>query len=105
MDHSVLMDILREKIRDNRFLRLIQNLLRAGYLEEWTYHRTLSGVPQGGVISPVLSNIYLDKLDKFVEQTIIPPHTQGKPTNPSNPYFTLISNANKTKKQAKTQDT
>src|SRR5216684_6307761 len=41
MDHSVLMDILREKIRDNRFLRLIQNLLRAGYLEEWTYHRTL----------------------------------------------------------------
>ena len=59
--------ILAEKIHDNRFLRLIANMLKAGYLEDWEYHETLSGCPQGGVVSPILSNIYLDKLDKFVE--------------------------------------
>src|SRR6266849_3547177 len=104
MDHSVLMDILREKIRDNRFLRLIQNLLRAGYLEEWTYHRTLSGVPQGGVVSPILSNIYLDKLDKFVEQTVIPAYTQGKLRKPNNQYFALMTKAYKRKKQGKKEE-
>jgi len=53
-----LVSILREKIHDNRFLRLIENLLRAGYLEAWTYHATLSGSPQGAVLSPILANIY-----------------------------------------------
>jgi retron-type reverse transcriptase len=46
------MDILREKIKDNRFLRLIGNLLKAGYCEEWSYRPTLSGSPQGGIITP-----------------------------------------------------
>lgn len=72
LDHSILLSILREKIQDNRFLRLIENLLQAGYLEEWTYHATLSGSPQGAVLSPILSNIYLSKLDQFVEPTLIP---------------------------------
>ena len=53
-------------------------MLKAGYLEEWTYHKTYSGVPQGGVISPVLSNIILNKLDTFVEEELIPQYTQGK---------------------------
>src|SRR5712691_1611378 len=66
LDHQVLISILREKLHDNRFLRLIGQLLEAGYLEEWTYHPTLSGSPQGGVVSPILSNIYLDQLDKYV---------------------------------------
>ena len=44
--------ILSEKIHDNRFLRLIRNMLKAGYLEDWEYHATLSGSPQGGVVSP-----------------------------------------------------
>ena len=52
LDHSVLLTILAEKLHDNRFLRLIENLLKAGYLEEWRYHETLSGTPQGGVITP-----------------------------------------------------
>ena len=52
-------------------------MLKAGYLEDWEYHDTLSGVPQGGVVSPILSNIYLDKLDKFVEQELIPQYTRG----------------------------
>ena len=68
---------MAEKIRDNRFLRLVRHMLKAGYLEEWEYHDTLSGVPQGGTVSPVLSNIYLDKLDKFVEQELIPQYTRG----------------------------
>ena len=68
---------MAEKIHDNRFLRLMRNMLKAGYLEDWEYHDTLSGVPQGGTVSPVLSNIYLDKLDKFVEQELIPQYTRG----------------------------
>jgi hypothetical protein len=52
-------------------------MLKAGYLEDWDYRDTLSGVPQGGTVSPVLSNIYLDKLDKFVEQELIPQYTRG----------------------------
>ncbi len=78
LSHDVMVRILAEKIHDNRFLRLIINMLKAGYLEDWKYHETLSGCPQGGVVSPILSNIYLDKLDKFVEQVLIPGCTRGK---------------------------
>jgi group II intron reverse transcriptase/maturase len=77
IDHSILLSILGENIRDNRFLRLIKNLLKAGYMECWKYQPTLSGSPQGGVISPILSNIYLDRFDKYVEQTLLPKYTQG----------------------------
>jgi group II intron reverse transcriptase/maturase len=77
IDHTILMSILREKIRDNRFLDLVEGLLRAGHLERWNYRPTLSGTPQGGIVSPLLANIYLDGLDKFVEQTLIPEFTKG----------------------------
>ena len=77
IDHEILMKILAEKILDNRFLRLIRNMLKAGYMEEWQYYKTLSGTPQGGVVSPFLSNIYLDKLDEYVERELIPQHTRG----------------------------
>jgi Reverse transcriptase (RNA-dependent DNA polymerase)/Type II intron maturase len=77
LSHDILLGILAEKIHDQRFLRLIRNMLKAGYLEDWEYHDTLSGCPQGGVVSPILSNIYLDKLDKFIEQELIPQHTRG----------------------------
>ena len=56
LDHTVLLGILSEQLHDNRFLRLLANLLKAGYLEDWKYHATLSGSPQGGVVSPILSN-------------------------------------------------
>ena len=78
VDHEILLGILAEKIHDQRFLRLIRNMLRAGYLEDWEYRDTLSGVPQGGVVSPVLSNIYLHKLDEFVERELIPQYTRGE---------------------------
>jgi Reverse transcriptase (RNA-dependent DNA polymerase)/Type II intron maturase len=77
LDHEIMAGILAEKIHDQRFLRLIRHMLKAGYLEDWEYRDTLSGVPQGGPVSPVLSNIYLDKLDKFVEQELIPQYTRG----------------------------
>ena len=74
IDHEILLRILAEKILDNRFLRLIRNMLKAGYMEDWQYHDTLSGTPQGGVVSPLLSNIYLDKLDEYVKRELIPQH-------------------------------
>ena len=52
IDHTVLLSIIREKIHDNRFLILVENLLKAGYLEKWDYRPTLSGTPQGGIITP-----------------------------------------------------
>jgi hypothetical protein len=78
LDHEVMVRILSERIHGNRFLRLIRNMLKAGYLEDWKYHDTLSGVPQGGVVSPVLSNIYLSKLDAFAETVLIPQYTRGE---------------------------
>lgn len=72
ISHDILMEILKEKVHDNRFLRLIENLLKAGYLEDWKYSPTLSGTPQGGIVSPILANLYLDKLDQFVETHLLP---------------------------------
>ena len=78
IDHDVLLSVLGEKLHDNRFLRLLKYLLKAGYVEDWKYGRTLSGTPQGGIVSPILANIYLDRLDKYVEMVLIPAHTRGK---------------------------
>lgn len=68
IDHETLIGILSERIKDERFLRLIRKFLKAGYLEDWVYHNTYSGTPQGGIISPILANIYLDKFDMFMEE-------------------------------------
>jgi hypothetical protein len=76
-DHDIMIGILSENIHDNRFLRLVRHMLTAGYLEDWKWHATLSGAAQGGVASPVLSSIYLHKLDTYVETVLIPQHTQG----------------------------
>lgn len=68
INHDVLINILRERIADERFLRLIRKFLNAGYVEDWVFHRTYSGTPQGGIISPILANIYLDKFDKYIKE-------------------------------------
>ncbi|MGC1405989.1 MAG: reverse transcriptase domain-containing protein [Candidatus Dormiibacterota bacterium] len=78
LDHEVMITTLAEKIHDNRFLGLIHQMLTAGYLEDWTWNATLSGAPQGGVASPILANIYLHKLDVFVETVLIPQYTRGE---------------------------
>ncbi len=89
MDHEVLLTILSEKIHDNRFLRVLRHLLESGYLEDWKFNKTLSGCPQGGVISPILSNIYLGKLDQYVEKTLIPAYTRGERRAVNPVYQTL----------------
>ena len=68
IDHNVLISILRERISDERFLRLIRKFFNAGYVEDWKYNKTYSGTPQGGIISPMLANIYLDKFDKYIKE-------------------------------------
>jgi group II intron reverse transcriptase/maturase len=90
INHEVLLSILGEKIHDNRFVRLMSNMLKAGYLEEWTYNATLSGTPQGGVISPILSNLYLDLLDQFVEKVLLPAHNHGERRKPYPPYMAVL---------------
>ena len=70
MNHQVLLAILAKKIGDKRFLTLIDSLLKAGYLEDWKFHTTYSGCPQGGICSPILSNIYLNELDAFMVDLI-----------------------------------
>jgi group II intron reverse transcriptase/maturase len=77
LDSRVMLETLGEKIHDNRLLRLVGQMLAAGYLEDWVWNATLSGVPQGGVLSPCLSNIYLDRLDKFVETILMPGYNRG----------------------------
>ncbi|MGR8008165.1 reverse transcriptase domain-containing protein [Streptomyces hypolithicus] len=91
LDHEVLLSILGEKIRDNRFLRLVRNMLTAGYVEDWRWGATLSGAPQGGVTSPVLSNIYLHQLDEFVERVLVPEHTRGE-RRARNPQYLAVAN-------------
>jgi group II intron reverse transcriptase/maturase len=66
IDHKILVGLLEKKIDDKRFIKLIKGMLAAGYVEDWRFHRTFSGTPQGGVISPVLANVYLHELDMFV---------------------------------------
>ena len=68
IDHKVLINILLERIADERFIRLIRKILKAGYVEDWQFYNTYSGTPQGGIISPILANIYLDKLDKYIKE-------------------------------------
>lgn len=68
INHEVMIGILAERIKDEKFLRLIRKFLKAGYLEGWHYRNTYSGTPQGGIISPILANIYLDKLDRYMEE-------------------------------------
>ena len=92
LDHTVMLGILGEKIHDNRFLRLLRNMLQAGYLEDWEWNATLSGAPQGGVASPILSNIYLDRLDTFVETVLIPHYTRGEHRK-RNPTYVEVTQA------------
>src|SRR5450755_1580900 len=92
LDHEVMLAALAEKIHDGRFLRLVRHMLRAGYLEDWRWHATLSGSPQGGIASPVLSNIYLDRFDQWIELRLLPEYNLGRRRRP-NPDYKAVENA------------
>ena len=91
IDHEILMEILGRNIKDNRFLTLIRRHLAAGYMEEKRLVTSISGTPQGGVLSPLLSNIYLNELDKFVETKLIPNNTCGKARRHNKVYMALVT--------------
>lgn len=77
LDHQLLLQFLEKRIDDLKFLRVIRRMLKAGYLEDWKFHKTYSGTPQGGIASPILANIYLHELDEFMEKKI-KSFSQGK---------------------------
>jgi group II intron reverse transcriptase/maturase len=89
IDHAVLMDMLSRDIHDGRLLELIRRCLKAGYMEGWRYHLTYSGTPQGGILSPLLANIYLHELDAYIEDEIVPRYMRGK-SRARNPDYTAL---------------
>jgi len=91
IDHDIMIGILRKRIADERFLRLIRKFLKAGYLEDWQFHKTHSGTPQGGIVSPILANIYLDQFDKYMDE-MKNQFNKGKERK-LNPEYIRIQNA------------
>ncbi len=90
IDHKILLNILGRDIKDNRFLNLLKYFLAAGYMEDWKVIANFSGTPQGGVLSPILSNIYLNELDEHIENELIPQYSRGKRRR-HNPEYTRLS--------------
>lgn len=91
LNHELILATLQEKIHDGRIIRLVQQMLDAGYMESRKRKSSLSGAPQGGIISPILSNILLDKLDKYVETVLIPKYTRGDKRRLNPEYKRLVS--------------
>jgi hypothetical protein len=89
---------MSEKIHDNRFLRLVIHLLTSGYMEDWKYSQTLSGCPQGGILSPLLSNVYMDKLDQYVEKVLVPNYTKGTRRAENKEYKSILKQIEKYKR-------
>jgi group II intron reverse transcriptase/maturase len=89
IDHDILLSIIRRDIHDDRLLRLLKGLVKAGYVADWRWRENTAGTPQGGIISPLLSNIYLNELDRFFEDTLCPLYTQGDRRR-ANPEWTRL---------------
>jgi retron-type reverse transcriptase len=104
IDHEILLKILAQSFQDNRFIRLMNTLLTAGYLENWQYNKTYSGVPAGSIIGPILSNFMLNQLDHYVEKQLIPAYTCGQQRKEYVPYRNLISEINKAKRKKNWSD-
>lgn len=67
-DHHIIINLLKKRIKDDALISLMWKFLRAGYMEQWNYHTTYSGSPQGSGMSPILANVYLHELDIAMEK-------------------------------------
>lgn len=101
LSHDLIVDTLAEQIHDQRVLRLIRHLLQAGYLEQHTHHTTLSGTPQGAILSPLLSNIVLNRLDQYVENELLPAYTRGEQRQVNPAYNHITSKLCRMRKQGR----
>src|SRR5215469_6438783 len=99
LDHDLIISALAEHIQDGRFLGLVRKLLDAGYIEDWKLNKTLSGVPQGSILSPILSNILLSKLDRFVEVELMPQYNKGEKRKENREYKNLMHRAHRLRKK------
>ena len=87
--HNILINIMEKRIHDLRFLGLIRKFLNAGYIDNFQYHNTYSGTPQGGIISPLLANVYLNELDQFVDKLCESKNNKEVKNNVSSNYIKL----------------
>jgi group II intron reverse transcriptase/maturase len=67
IDHNIMLKLIAKRIDDAKFVAVIGDMMKAGWIEDWKFERTYSGTPQGGIVSPLLANIYLHELDQYME--------------------------------------
>jgi group II intron reverse transcriptase/maturase len=99
IDHDILLNILARDIKDQRFLKLMGQLLKAGYVENWKFHTTYSGVPQGSILGPLLANLVLNETDQFVENQLLPQYNQGRRRRRNPEYQQLTDLITKAKRE------
>ncbi|MCL2360142.1 MAG: reverse transcriptase domain-containing protein [Candidatus Bathyarchaeota archaeon] len=100
-NHETLIILVAQKIKDARIIKLLYKFLKAGYMQDWQYHKTYSGTPQGGIISPLLANIYLHQLDNYISKTLIPKFNHPAERKFTQQYSTIRNQLHKIKRYIK----